>query len=100
MERQINGEDEYSEKDNNTGLQQTQETKDPENNTTPTEPPPPNTPPSPPPPPLTTPYVPFRSRPQPWPNKKRNKYYYGTHTPVGTTTRRRPQPWPNKKRNK
>ncbi|KIM74065.1 hypothetical protein PILCRDRAFT_14709 [Piloderma croceum F 1598] len=110
MERQINREDEYSEKDNNTGLQQTQEMKDPENNTTPTEPPLANTPISPPPPSpttldnntptLTTPYVTFRSRPQPWPNKKRNKYHYGAHTPVGTTARRRPQPWPNKKHNK
>jgi hypothetical protein len=46
----------------------------------------------------TTPYLTSQSRPPPWPNKNsnknRNKYYYGTHTPAGTTTRRRPPPWP------
>jgi hypothetical protein len=46
----------------------------------------------------TTPYLTSQSRPPPWPNKNsnknRNKYYYGTHTPAGTTARRRPPPWP------
>jgi hypothetical protein len=45
-----------------------------------------------------TPYSDSRLRPPPWPNKNptknRNKYYYGTHTPTGTTTKRRPPPWP------
>jgi hypothetical protein len=110
MERQINGDDEYGEKDSGTGPQQNHETKDPENGATPTEPPLVNTPTSPPPPPPTilnnntpthtTPYLTSRLCPQPWPNKKYNKYHFGTHTPAGTTTKRRPQPWPNKKRNK
>ena len=110
MEKQINGDDEYSTKDSRTGPQQAHEMKDPQNNIVPTEPPLANTPISPPPPSPTTlnnntpthttPYLTSRLRPQPWPNKKRNKYHFGAHTPAGTTTKRRPQPWPNKKRNK
>ncbi|KIM72777.1 hypothetical protein PILCRDRAFT_15806 [Piloderma croceum F 1598] len=97
MERQINGDNEYSKKDSKTGLQQTQEMKDPKNNATPTKPPLANTPISPPPPSPTTlsnntpthttPYHTSQSCPQPWPNKKRNKYHFGTRTPVGTTTK-------------
>jgi hypothetical protein len=110
MEKQINGDDEYGEKDSGREPQQTNETKDPKNNTMPTGPPLANTPISPPPPSSTTlgndtpthttPYLTSRSRPQPWPNKKHNKHHFGAHTPAGTTTRRRPQPWPNKRRNK
>ena len=97
-ERQINGDDEYSEKDSRTGPQQTQETKDPENNAAPTEPPLMNTPTLPPPcspttldnntPTPTTPYLTSQLHLQLWLNKKRNKPHFGTHTPAGTTTRR------------
>jgi hypothetical protein len=46
----------------------------------------------------TTPYFTSRSCPPPWliknSNKNRNKYYYGTHSPSGTTPKRRPPLWP------
>jgi len=48
---------------------------------------------------LSTPYSSARLRPPPWLNKKsnknRNKYYYGTHPPTGTTVKQRPPPRPN-----
>jgi len=98
----MNGDNEYDEKDSGMEPQQNHEMKDPENGATPTEPPLVNTPISPPPPSPTTlgndtptpttPYLTSRLCPQPWPNKKRNKYHFGAHTPAGTTTKRRPQP--------
>jgi hypothetical protein len=110
MEKQMNGDDEYSENVSGMEPQQNQETKDPKNGTTPTKLPLANTPTSPPPPSPTTlnnntptpttPYLTSQSHPQPWPNKKHNKHHFDTHTPAGTTTRWRPQPWPNKRHNK
>ena len=110
MEKQMNGDDEYSEKVSGMEPQQNQETKDPKNGTTPTKLPLANTPTSPPPPSPTTlnnntptpttPYLTSQSHPQPWPNEKHNKHHFDTHTPAGTTTRWRPQPWPNKRHNK
>jgi hypothetical protein len=57
MEKQMNGDDEYSEKVSGMGPQQNQEMKDPDNGATPTELPLANTPTSPPPPSPTTPYL-------------------------------------------
>jgi hypothetical protein len=51
-----------------------------------------------------TPYVITRSRPPPWPNKKRNRNQQWSNnfkdTPARPTARPRPPPWPNKNPNR
>jgi hypothetical protein len=54
--------------------------------------------------PAPAPYAITRSRPPPWPNKKRNRNQHGSNnigdTPARPTVRPRPPPWPNKKSNR